>query len=91
MPSSSLGFVFPAVLRSDEQDARRMVWVVWDLISEPFKRMRTEGRPVHEMVFVCTLNWCLEIFALVGLASVTSRLSVWLLVASALVVTALVV
>lgn len=53
--------------------------------------MHAEGRPVHEMVFVCTLNWCLEVFALVGLVSVTSRLSVWLLVGTALVATALAV
>lgn len=68
-----------------------MVWVVWDLINEPFKRMHAEGRPVHEMVSMCTLNWCLEVFALVGLVSVTSRLSVWLLVGTVLVATALVV
>eukprot|EP00903_Cladosiphon_okamuranus_P017637 g16245.t2 len=76
---------------SDKEDTRRMVWVMWDLITEPFKRMHAEGRPVHEMVFVCALNWCLEVFALVGLVSVTSRLSVWLLAGATLVATALVV
>eukprot|EP00752_Nemacystus_decipiens_P012877 g11399.t1 len=74
---------------SDKQDKRRMLWVVWDLMNEPFKRMRAEGRPVHEMLFVCALNWCLEVFALVGLVCVTSRLSVWVLVRMALVATAL--
>lgn len=68
-----------------------MFWVVWDLMNEPFKRMHAEGRPVHEMVFISTLNWCLEVFALVGLVSVTSRLSVWLLVGTALVAAALAV
>lgn len=61
-----------------------MVWVLWGFIAEPFKRMHAEGRPVHEMVFISTVKWCIEVFALVGLMSVTSRLSVWLLVVTAL-------
>lgn len=61
-----------------------MVVVLWGLVAEPFKRMHTEGRPVYEMVFISTLNWCIEVFALVGLMSVTSRLSVWLLVMTGL-------
>lgn len=61
-----------------------MVVVLWSLLADPFKRMHTEGRPVHEMVFISMLNWCIEVFALVGLMSVTSRLSVWLLVVTAL-------
>lgn len=61
-----------------------MVFVMWDLMAEPFRRMHAEGRPVHEMVFISTLDWCIESFAVVGFMSITSRLSVELLVAMSL-------
>ncbi len=74
----------PLTLHSDESDGRPMVLVALGLISKPFQRMYAEGKPVYEMVLISTLNWCIELFALVGLASITSRLSVCLWVGSAL-------
>lgn len=62
-----------------------MLTVLRELLTEPFRRMRKEGTPMHDMVFNSTLNWCIELFALVGLMSLTSRLlSVWLLAATSL-------
>lgn len=77
-------FVRPVALHSDESDGRPMILVALGLIRKPFQRMYAEGKPVYEMVFISTLNWCIELFALVGLASITSRFSVCLWVGSAL-------
>lgn len=64
-----------------------MISVARELVTEPFRLMHEEGMTIHDKVFVSILNWCIELFALVGLMSLTSRLlSVWLLVATMLAV-----
>ncbi|CAM9155461.1 unnamed protein product [Ectocarpus sp. 13 AM-2016] len=74
-----------AIKMLSQEDARPMVFVLWDMMAGPFQRMHADGRPVYEMVFVWALDWCIESFALVGLISCTSRVSVGLLVATSLV------
>ncbi|CAM9249568.1 unnamed protein product [Ectocarpus fasciculatus] len=74
-----------AIKELSQADARPMVYVLWDMMTEPFVRMHADGRPVYEMAFVWALDWCIESFALVGLVSCTSRVSVGLLVATSLV------
>ncbi|CAM9257720.1 unnamed protein product [Scytosiphon promiscuus] len=74
-----------AISTLSKEDARPMVFAMWDFLAEPFRRMHAEGRPVHEMVFISTLDWCIESFALVGFMFITSRLSMELLVATSFV------
>ncbi|CAM9090697.1 unnamed protein product [Laminaria digitata] len=72
---------------SREENTRTMISVARELVTEPFRLMHEEGVPIHDKVFVSILNWCIELFALVGLMSLTSRLlSVWLLAATMLAV-----
>ncbi|CAM9742949.1 unnamed protein product [Sphacelaria rigidula] len=50
------------------------------MVTEPYQRMHAEGKAIHAILFGSILDWCIELFALVGLISLTSRLlSAWLL------------
>lgn len=63
-----------------EDDTRPLLSALLGMVTEPYQRMHAEGKAIHAILFGSILDWCIELFALVGLISLTSRLlSAWLL------------
>lgn len=68
-----------------EGDTRPVLSVLLDMTIQRYRQMHKEGKPIHAMLLGSILNWCIELFALVGLMSLTSRLlSAWLVVVTVL-------